>query len=505
MSLIDNDLLSVQEARILLEHAAGSVEALESLPLSLVEDFLTHLREGLYQNARTYADLAFDESDYGNPQEEAQLIEWVLTDVLDDVCAQTPVQEIVWDTKSAAVYLSKGVVVSLLPDWLAVPTLLSQLFYALRSKSPIVFSAGARVHESCCRVMEDVLSIARSCHYPEEALGFLRVCCPEGEQWMCSQPCVSVIIDSRENANEHPYAAYGKDVYYASLGNNPVFVESTADIAACAQEIVRGKSFCHGMLPGVEQSIVVEAAVDSQLQAALRQMGCYFLDESETDRLGDLLFMSDGKTYPELIAKSAEDLARRANIAVPAQTKVLIVRKPYVSERSFFSKAKYGPVLSYYVEESWRDACEKCIELILNSGHGNALSIFSNSPEVIQQFILKKPVGRVLVNVSTALGSIGSHTELPKTLTITGWDHATTSSLGVTYSDFVRKRQVGVAGNTHQQDLVKQISSHTHPTLTTPNTKTEEQPLSNTADVTQEQCTESIDWFSGLLESMRDK
>ena len=106
MSLIDNDLLSVQEARILLEHAAGSVEALESLPLSLVEDFLTHLREGLYQNARTYADLAFDESDYGNPQEEAQLIEWVLTDVLDDVCAQTPVQEIVWDTKSAAVYLS---------------------------------------------------------------------------------------------------------------------------------------------------------------------------------------------------------------------------------------------------------------------------------------------------------------------------------------------------------------------------------------------------------------
>ena len=45
MSLIDNDLLSIQEARILLEHAAESAEVLEGLPASLVDDFLTHLRE----------------------------------------------------------------------------------------------------------------------------------------------------------------------------------------------------------------------------------------------------------------------------------------------------------------------------------------------------------------------------------------------------------------------------------------------------------------------------
>ncbi|WP_028264471.1 aldehyde dehydrogenase family protein [Atopobium fossor] len=500
MSLIDNDLLSIQEARILLEHAAESVETLDCLPMTLVESFLVRLREGLYQNAHAYAELAFDESDYGNPQEEAQLIEWVLTDVLDDVCKQTPVQKIVWDNKSAAVYLSKGVVVSLLPDWLAIPTLLSQLLYAVRSKSPIVFSARTRVHESCRRVMADVLAIARSCHYPEEALSFLQVGCPEGEDWVCSQPCVSVLIDSRENTRENPYNAYGKDVYYASLGNNPVFVESTADIDACAQEIVLGKSFCYGMLPGAEQSIVVEAQVDKQLQGALRQKGCYFLDDEEADRLGALLFMPDGKPYPELIAKSAEDLARRAAIAVPTHTKVLIVRKPYVSEQSFFSKAKYGPVLSYYVEENWRTACEKCIELILNSGHGNALSIFSNNPEVVQQFILKKPVGRVLVNVSTALGSIGSHTELPKTLTITGWDRATTSALGVTYGDFVRKRQVGVGKDMQQHDLIKRASSSDH----APTVATKTKSLSDKAHMSQDNCAESIDWFSGLLESMRD-
>ena len=131
MSLIDNDLLSIQEARILLEHAAESAEVLEGLPASLVDDFLTHLRERILPKAREYAEASFAESDYCSPEDESELTKWVLGDLLDDVRAQTPV------------------VVSLLPDWLAVPTMLSQLFMAVHSKSPIVFSASCCVPTGC--------------------------------------------------------------------------------------------------------------------------------------------------------------------------------------------------------------------------------------------------------------------------------------------------------------------------------------------------------------------
>ena len=40
MSLVDTDLRSVQEARILLEHAEESREVLEGLPGTLVDGFL---------------------------------------------------------------------------------------------------------------------------------------------------------------------------------------------------------------------------------------------------------------------------------------------------------------------------------------------------------------------------------------------------------------------------------------------------------------------------------
>ena len=506
MSLIDNDLLSIQEARILLEHAAKSAEVLEGLPASLVDDFLSHLRERLLPKAGEYAESSFSESDYCSVEDESELTKWVLGDLLDDVRAQTPVQKIIRSRNgSAEVCLSKGVVVSLLPDWLAVPTMLSQLFMAVHSKSPIVFSASARIHGTCEKVMDDVLEVAEFCHYPTEALGYLSTYCPEGEEWVCSQPCVRVVIDSREESNPHEYDAEGRDVYHATVGNNPVFVESTADLGACADEVVLGKSFCYGMLPGAEQSVVVERAVDERFQAELRRRGCYFLSDEQADRLVGTLFMPDGTPYRELIAKSAFDLARRADITVPESTKVLVVVKPYVSEYSFFSKAKFGPVLSYYVEDSWRTACEKCIELILNSGHGNALSIFSKDPEVIRQFILKKPVGRVLVNVSTGLGCIGCHSDLPKTLTVTGWDCATTSELGVTYGDFVRRRQVGVGEGPDARELLDRASSCDHTPVTVkiriPSSKGGEQ---DRAAEPKDTGKEPGDWFSGVVQAIRN-
>ncbi len=494
MSLVDNDLLSIQEARILLERAEESKAVLEGLPGTIIDAFLAEIRTRLQPSCKAFAQLAVEECDYGNAADEQALTEWVLTDLLDDVCAQTSPLEIYSrpETHSAEVGLSKGLVLSLLPDWIAVPTMLSQLVCAVASRSPIVFSARPRIHKTCETVMEQVREIARDCHYPVDALAYLCLYAHEGEAWLARQPQVRMLIDSRECEHLDLGDPSGKDVYYASIGNNPVFVEQTADLAHCAEEVVLGKSFCFGMMPGAEQSVVVEAAVDEAFKAELKARGCYFLSDEECQRLLHVCFREDGRTYRELIGKSACDLARRAGIVVPDSTTVLVAEKPYVSERSYFSRTKYGPVLSYYVEDNWRDACEKCIELILNSGSGNALSIFSRDGEVVRQFILKKPVGRILVNVGTAMGSTGCHSTLPKTLTVAGWETATTSNLGVTYRDFIRRRQVGCGFESFDLSLLEAAGLNRAPERTSP-------------DHTCDQHGESEQsWFASLLEDMND-
>ena len=510
MSLVDNDLLSIQEARILLEHVEESKEILEGLPATLVDRLLAEVATALLPNVDEYAELAYAESDYCSPADEAALTRWVLEDLFSEVSAQVPAQDIRERAcgHAAAMVLSKGVVVSFLPDWLTVPTMLSQLACAIRSKSPIVVSVRPRAHAVAERVLKDLREVAERLHYPVEALGFLSTWSAEGEQWLAAQDGVRVIIDGRDYEHMGYPSTRGKDVYFASVGNNPVFVEATADLAHCAEEVVAGASFCFGLLPGAEQSVVAELAVTDALKSELAKRGCRFLTEEESSRLAHVMFSPDGRPYRELIGKSATDLARRADIVVPDGTKVLAVEKPYVSERSLYSGVKYGPVISYYVEESWRGACEKCIELILGKGHGNALAIFSRDAEVIRQFILKKPVGRILVNASTGLGAIGCHSSLPKTLTIAGWDFATTSDAGVTYQDFVRRRQIGIGASEEDYSLLQAAGmggkTYERPERDLPMGETSCQEAAEASRETGVAPASTDDWFSSLLESVRE-
>lgn len=312
-----------------------------------------------------------------------------------------------------------------------------------------------------------------------------------------------MVVDARECDRLCASGLQGKDVYYASIGNNPVFVEASADIALSADEIIAGKTFCHGLIPGAEQAVVVEKAVADKLISALKERGAYLLDDAAAERLATTLFDASGRPYPELIGKSACDLARRADIAVPDETSVLVVERPYVSEHSVFSKAKYAPVLSLYIEDNWRFACEKCIEIILNSGQGNSLAIFSQDPEVVEQFILKKPVGRILVNVSTGLGSIGCRAALPKTLTIASWDQATTSDLGVCYADFIRYRQIGCAFAREAHELIEASAYRTAAAEPKPSSiQTPNASLRVACEDKQAEANTPNDWFSSLLESI---
>jgi len=54
-------------------------------------------------------------------------------------------------------------------------------------------------------------------------------------------------------------------------------------------------------------------------------------------------------------------------------------------------------------------ACEKCIELLLSERHSHTLVIHSKDEDVIRQFTLKKPVGRIFANTPASFGSIGRY------------------------------------------------------------------------------------------------
>ena len=142
--------------------------------------------------------------------------------------------------------------------------------------------------------------------------------------------------------------------------------------------------------------------------------GAYFMTETEQKQLTAFLGLEKGTGLPdkEFIGKTAAWLAQKAGFAVPEHTKVLVSEQSYITDFNPYAKGLLCPVLAFYIEEDWIHACEKCIELLVGESRGNTLTIHSQDPEVIRQFALKKPVGRVLINTPAVWGAMGVTTDL---------------------------------------------------------------------------------------------
>jgi hypothetical protein len=70
------------------------------------------------------------------------------------------------------------------------------------------------------------------------------------------------------------------------------------------------------------------------------------------------------------------------------------------------------------VEEDWKAACNRVVELLTNEGLGHTLVIHTRNQDVIRQFCLEKPVNRILINTPAALGGIGATTNITPALTL---------------------------------------------------------------------------------------
>src|SRR4029079_6744807 len=90
---------------------------------------------------------------------------------------------------------------------------------------------------------------------------------------------------------------------------------------------------------------------------------------------------------------------------------------------------KLSPVLSFYVVDGWKAGCERCKEILRYGGMGHTMSIHSRNDQVILEFGLKKPAGRIVVNTPTTHGSIGLTRGMDPAMTLGcgGWGGNITS------------------------------------------------------------------------------
>lgn len=417
---MDIDLLSIQEARILIENAREAQKLLAAFPQEKLDEIVKHMASEAAKYARELAVMSSEETGFGKWQDK-----WIknifVSDFLYHKIKDMKVVGIIAEdqkNKTMDIGVPVGVIVALVPSTNPVSTTIYKALIAIKSGNAIVFSPHPKAQKTMGKALEILIRAAETSGLPPGALSYLHTITADGTiELMKHKDTALLLVTGVPKMAKAAYAS-GKPVIYGGPGNGPAFIEHSADIKQAAADIIASRTFDNGIVSASEQSIVVEDCIAEEVRRELKKRGAYFLTAKDSEELSQLFQRPDGTINPEIVGKSAGEIAQKIGLSLPDDVKVLVSEQKYVSPANPYSREKLCPILAFYIEKDWHNACEKCIELLLNDGRGHTLVIHSQNDQVIREFALKKPVSRVLVNTPSTLGGIGATTNLFPALTL---------------------------------------------------------------------------------------
>jgi len=431
MAQTDRDLASIAEARSLARRAKAAAPILAEFSQEQIDAIVDAMAAAVTPHAEALARLAHEETGYGVVADKVQKNLFASEKVHKFIRPIKTVGVIrrLDDRKVVEIAEPFGVVCAIVPTTNPTSTAIYKILISLKARCPIVISPHPSAVRCIARVAEIMSEAARRAGAPDGAISCMTTVTLEGTQELMKARETAVILATGGMGLVRAAYSAGKPAYGVGPGNAPAFIERSADIVKAVRDVVTGKTFDNGVLCSSENSVVVDAPVVDEVKREFVKNGGYFLSAAEMDAVGKVLLGPNRLPNPSLVGRPATVIAKAAGITVPADTRVLIAELTGVGRDYPLSIEKLSPVLSFYIARDWKDGCERCKEILRYGGMGHTMSIHSRNEQVILEFGLKKPAGRIVVNTPTTHGSVGLTTGLDPAMTLGcgGWGGNITS------------------------------------------------------------------------------
>ena len=416
----DKDLQSIQEIRNLVANAKAAQAEYAEYTQEQMDKICLAVTRACEQNLEKLAKMANEETGYGVWQDK----------VLKNKLGSTMTYESFKDMKCVGILkedkekklievgVPMGVVAALIPSTNPTSTVMYKSLICLKSGNAIIISPHPGALKCILETYRIIAQAAKSAGAPDKIVQCVSIPTMQGTDALLKHRDIGIILATGGEAMVRAAYSSGNPALGVGPGNGPSFIEKSADIPKAIQRIFDSKTFDNGTICASEQSIVTERCIKDQVIAEAKRQGGYFLSPEESEKVGRFIMRANGTMNPKIVGRSAQAIADMAGIQIPAGTKVLISPQTTVGKDNPYSREKLCPILAFYVENSWQDACKRSIEILFNEGKGHTMTIHSQDESVIREFALKKPVSRLLVNCPGALGGVGAATSLAPALTL---------------------------------------------------------------------------------------
>ena len=421
LSLDDRDLISIQEARHLIEQASESQKKFAAFSQAQVDAIVDACAEAATEAAEPLARLAVEETGYGNVPDKIIKNRHASVDVHRAIRGMKTVGILREDREKGIVEVAApvGVVAAIIPSTNPTSTAIYKTLIALKAQNAIVLSPHPSGIRCICEAVAILSRAAMKAGAPEGLIGCFQHPSAQGTQEMMRHRAVGVILATGGIGLVRAAYSSGRPAYGVGPGNVPSFIERTANVRKAVADIFAGKTFDYGTICSSEQAIVAEEAVREQALDECRQQGAYFLTAEEIQKLGELVFrLGMNAPNPKILGRPATMIAEVAGIKVPPETRVLIAKLEKVGREEPLSGEKLSPILAFYSVANLALGIELCTRLLQYGGLGHTISIHSQNEKAVREFGQAVPAFRVCVNTSAVHGSIGYSTNLFPAMTL---------------------------------------------------------------------------------------
>lgn len=420
MTNLDKDLMSIQETRNLIINAKKAQEIYKTFSQEKVDVIVKAVAEAAEKEASRLAKMAFEETGFGKWEDK----------IVKNTFASKVVYEKIKDMKTVGIIREEkvgryfevavpvGVVAALIPSTNPTSTTIYKTLISLKSGNGIVVSPHPNAKNCIIETANILKEAAVNAGAPEGLIGCITIPSLEATNILMKHKDTALILATGGEAMVKAAYSSGTPAIGVGPGNGPAFIDKSANVSLAVKRILDSKTFDNGVICASEQSIVVESSMKETVINELKKQGAYFLNEEESQKLGNFILRANGTMNPQIVGKSVEALASMAKLNVPKGARVLISEQTTVGKNNPYSREKLTPILAFYTVENVEDGIKLCTEILMNEGKGHTLVIHSEDKNIVREFGLRIPVSRLLVNTPGALGGIGASTNLVPALTL---------------------------------------------------------------------------------------
>jgi sulfoacetaldehyde dehydrogenase len=211
----------------------------------------------------------------------------------------------------------------------------------------------------------------------------------------------------------------GKPALGVGLGNAPVIIDATADLADAARKIMASKTFDHATSCSSENAVVIVDAVYDKAIAALEREGGYMASPVERQRIVEGLWQ-DGKLNRAVIAQGPQAVIDAFELGPKAKgCKFVMVTETGTGKDYPLSGEKLSLVLTIYRAKDFADAKRIVRDILDYQGKGHSCGIHTGNADHARELAEDIDVVRVLVNQAHTFGNGGGFDNgLPFTLSM---------------------------------------------------------------------------------------